>query len=151
MAVGHVFFLYINQSFFISGWGGSCILKISATQYDTDSFQARPELVSTWAKVLEGEEPALLRTCKESLAWRIPGTGEPGGLPSMGSHRVGHDWSDLAAAAARRVYLSLRKWKENNSAVLLFPNLHLEGCPRLLKKEGYWLYSASLWAWAQFG
>ena len=34
------------------------------------------------------------------LAWRIPGTGEPDGLPSMGSHRVGHDWSDLAAAAA---------------------------------------------------
>ena len=33
-------------------------------------------------------------------AWRIPGTGEPGGLPSPGSHRVGHDWSDLAAAAA---------------------------------------------------
>ena len=32
------------------------------------------------------------------LAWRIPGTGEPGGLPSMGSHRVGHDWSGLAAA-----------------------------------------------------
>ena len=31
------------------------------------------------------------------LVWRIPGTGEPGGLPSMGSHRVGHDWSDLAA------------------------------------------------------
>ena len=34
------------------------------------------------------------------LAWRIPGTGEPGGLPSVGSHRVGHDWSKLAAAAA---------------------------------------------------
>ena len=33
------------------------------------------------------------------LAWRIPGTGEPGELPSMGSHRVRHDWSDLAAAA----------------------------------------------------
>ena len=32
-------------------------------------------------------------------AWRIPGMAEPGGLPSMGSHRVGHDWSDLAAAA----------------------------------------------------
>ena len=31
------------------------------------------------------------------LAWRIPGTGEPGGLPSMVSYRVGHDWSDLAA------------------------------------------------------
>ena len=34
------------------------------------------------------------------LAWRIPGTGKPDGLPSMGSQRVGHDWSDLAAAAA---------------------------------------------------
>ena len=33
------------------------------------------------------------------LAWRIPGTGKPGRLPSMGSHRVGHDWSDLAAPA----------------------------------------------------
>ena len=33
-------------------------------------------------------------------AWRIPGTVEPGGLPSTGSHRVGHDFSDLAAAAA---------------------------------------------------
>ena len=30
-------------------------------------------------------------------AWRIPGTAEPGVLPSMGSHKVGHDWSDLAA------------------------------------------------------
>ena len=34
------------------------------------------------------------------LAWRIPGMREPGGLPSMGLYRVGHDWSDLAAAAA---------------------------------------------------
>ena len=35
-----------------------------------------------------------------ALAWRIPGTGEPGGLQSVGSHRVGHDGSDLAVAAA---------------------------------------------------
>ena len=35
-----------------------------------------------------------------TLAWKIPGTREPGGLPSMGSHRVGYDWRDLAAAAA---------------------------------------------------
>ena len=34
------------------------------------------------------------------LAWRTPGTGEPGGLPSVGSHRVRRDWSDLAAARA---------------------------------------------------
>ena len=41
-----------------------------------------------------------MATHSSVLAWRIPGTGEPGGLPSLGSHRVGHDWSALAAAAA---------------------------------------------------
>ena len=41
-----------------------------------------------------------MATHSSVLAWRIPGMGEPGGLPSMGSHRVGHAWSDLAAAAA---------------------------------------------------
>ena len=41
-----------------------------------------------------------MATHSSVLPWRIPGTGEPGGLLSMGSHRVGHDWSDLAAAAA---------------------------------------------------
>ena len=41
-----------------------------------------------------------MATHSSVLSWRIPGTREPGGLPSMGSHRVGQDWSDLAAAAA---------------------------------------------------
>ena len=41
-----------------------------------------------------------MATHSSVLAWRIPGMGEPSGLPSMGSHRVGHDWRDLAAAAA---------------------------------------------------
>ena len=41
-----------------------------------------------------------MATHSSVLAWRIPGTGEPDELPSMGLHRVGHDWSDLAAAAA---------------------------------------------------
>ena len=41
-----------------------------------------------------------MATHSSVLAWRIPGTGEPGGLPSMGLHRVGDDRSDLAAAAA---------------------------------------------------
>ena len=40
-----------------------------------------------------------MATHSSVLAWRIPGTGEPGGLPSMGSHRVGHNWSDLAASS----------------------------------------------------
>ena len=48
-----------------------------------------------------------MATQSSVLAWRIPGTVEPGGLPSMGLHRVGHDWSDLAAASAASAYLRL--------------------------------------------
>ena len=44
-----------------------------------------------------------MTTHSSILAWRIPGMGEPGGLPFMGSHRVRHDWSDLAAAAAAEI------------------------------------------------
>ena len=52
------------------------------------------------------------------LAWRIPGMREPGGLPSMGLHRVGHDWSDLAAAASKWLlniqYLDLKKERDSS-------------------------------------
>ena len=41
-----------------------------------------------------------MATHSSVLAWRIPGTEEPGRLPSMGSHRVGHNWGDLAVAAS---------------------------------------------------
>ena len=41
-----------------------------------------------------------MATHSSVLAWRIPGPGEAGGVPSMGLHRVGNDWSDLASAAA---------------------------------------------------
>ena len=41
-----------------------------------------------------------MATHSSVLAWRIPGTGKPGGLPSMGSHRVGHYLAATAAAAA---------------------------------------------------
>ena len=44
-----------------------------------------------------------MATHSSALAWRVPGTGEPGGLPSMASHRVGHDRSDLAAPDKRKV------------------------------------------------
>ena len=50
-----------------------------------------------------------MATHSSVLAWRIPGTGEPVGLPSMGSQRVGHDCSDLAAAAAVVCVESLSK------------------------------------------
>ena len=52
-----------------------------------------------------------MATHSSVLAWRIPGTGEPGGLPSLGSHGVGHDWSDLAAAAVPHVWWAFsRQW-----------------------------------------
>ena len=60
-----------------------------------------------------------MATHSSVLAWRIPGTGEPGGLPSMGSHRVGHDQSDLAAAAAG----SYRDFPKMFSSLLL---LHIK-------------------------
>ena len=60
--------------------------------------------------VLEKE----MATHSSVLAWRIPGTGEPGGLPSMGSHRVGHNLSDLAAAAAAaNVYMKISYFGQN--------------------------------------
>ena len=53
-----------------------------------------------------------MATQSSVLAWRIPGTGEPGGLLSMGSHRVGHDWSDLVVVVVVKS-LTYRKNKEN--------------------------------------
>ena len=50
--------------------------------------------------------PALekeMATYSSVLAWRIPGTEEPGGLPSMGLHRVGHDWSNLAVMVCKQI------------------------------------------------
>ena len=59
-------------------------------------------LVLFWAPWwLSGKESSLekeMAARSSTLAWRIPGTAEPGGLLSVGSHRVGHDWCDLAAA-----------------------------------------------------
>ena len=58
-----------------------------------------------------------MATHSSVLAWRIPGTAGPGGLPSMGSHRAGHDWSNLAAAAGKLhqkelmlLAFDMRKW-----------------------------------------
>ena len=82
--------------------------------------------------MLTAPEEKEMATHSSVLVWRIPGTGEPGGLPSMGSHRVGHDWSDLAAAATEEQKVRTDKWvwwlereardewAKNNSEVLLF-------------------------------
>ena len=62
-----------------------------------------------------------MATHSSVLAWRIPGTGEPGGPPSLGSHRVGHDWSDLEAAAAVVRIIHLLCHLATNYQVSLFP------------------------------
>ena len=62
--------------------------------------------------------PALekeMATHSSVLAWRISGTGEPGGLPSMGSHRVRHDWSDLTAVAVPTTVFLLGKFHGQSS------------------------------------
>ena len=65
-----------------------------------------------------------MATHSSVLAWRIPGTGEPGGLPSLGSHRVGYDWSDLAAAAdkmhARRELRSACSISDSSRAAMVW-------------------------------
>ena len=54
--------------------------------------------------------PFQMSTHCSVLAWRIAVTGEPGGLPSMGSHRVRHNWSDLVAAAAFPFQTARQSW-----------------------------------------
>ena len=70
-----------------------------------------------------------MATRSSVLAWRIPGAAEPGGLLSMGSHRVGHDWSDLAATAG-----SLLSFCESRYVSFWNP-------PR----ETLWLFEKTLW------
>ena len=57
----------------------------------------KSERLLSWESFILFPEKAMA-THSSILAWRIPGAVEPGGLPSMGSHRVGQDWSNLAAA-----------------------------------------------------
>ena len=62
-----------------------------------------------------------MATHSSALAWRIPGMGEPGGLPSMGSHRVGHDWSWLSNS--NRLSILLQKMSCHTERTFL-PNIY---------------------------
>ena len=80
-----------------------------------------------------------------ALAWRIPGTGEPGGLPSMWSHRVGHDRSDLAVAAhGNKVMLKILKPGFSNTCTVNFQMFKLvlekaeELEPQDMERDGHW-------------
>ena len=64
--------------------------------------------------LLEPSSEKAMAPHSSTLAWKIPGTGEPGELLSMGSHRVGHSWSDLAAAAAAEPSYKKKKKKKKD-------------------------------------
>ena len=83
-----------------------------------------------------------MATHSSVLAWRIPGTGEPGGLLSMGSHRVRHDWSDIAAVAAvgtLRDYLILTKLGRDCTNQSNDGLTYTEKLPVKLTGYSYWL------------
>ena len=83
-----------------------------------------------------------MATHSSVLPWRIPETGEPGGLPSIGSHRVGHDWSDLAAAAAAamlRVKGKSSKAEETTSAEAVAKNKQKAKVHKT-KRTSVWLH-----------
>ena len=77
-------------------------------QFDTALSQESDFTFTFHFHALEKE----MATHSSVLAWRIPGMVEPGGLPSTGSHRVRHDWSDLAAAAAsqEKIFNLIYQW-----------------------------------------
>jgi len=76
-----------------------------------------------------------MATHSSVLAWRISGTGEPGGLPSMGLHRVGHDWSNLAATAAEIIILSeVKSEKDTYHMVYLDEESKTNGTNELIYK-----------------
>ena len=78
-----------------------------------------------------------MATHSSVLAWRIPGTGEPGGLPSMGLHRVGYDRSNAAAAAAAAA-VAVHPRRSNQSILKeINPEYSLEGLMLKLQHEGH--------------
>ena len=131
--VGGVISLLFNMlSGLVIGEGSGTRLQYSCLEEDPGRLQSLGSLSRTqlsnftftfYFHALEKE----MATHSSVLAWRIPGTEGPGGLPSMGLHRVGHDWRDLAAAAGlviaflpgnKRLLIS---WLQSPSAVILEP------------------------------
>ena len=92
-----------------------------------------------------------MATHSRVLAWRIPGTGKPGGLPSLGLHRVGHDCSDLAAAAVDSILKSrdiTLPTKVRLVKPMVFPVVVYECESWTIKKaESQRIDAFELWCW----
>ena len=85
-----------------------------------------------------------MATHSSVLAWRIPGMGEPGGLPSMGSHRVGHDWSDLAAAAAAYYSFRAEMWLQELFCMSTIIFLQVKCMKNTMWEERYSVYGEEM-------
>ena len=93
-----------------------------------------------------------MATHSSVLAWRIPGTEEPGGLPSLGSHRVRHNWSDLAAAAAATVQ-ECSLFSTPSPAFIVcrhFYEGHSDWCELISHCSFDLQFSNNDWCWASF-
>ena len=100
-----MFFLYSHETMQRRQWHPTPVLLpgkshgrrslVGCSPWVTKSQTRLSDFTFTFHFHALGKEMA---THSSVLAWSIPGMAEPGGLPSMGLHRVGHDWSDLAAA-----------------------------------------------------
>ena len=90
-----------------------------------------------------------MATHSSVLAWRIPGTGEPSGRPSMRSHRVGHDWSDLAAADSILKSRTLLCQERSIWSKQWFFSVVMYGCESwtIKKAESRRTDSFELWYW----
>ena len=151
---------YLDQGIFVSGfcfclfmfnWSSTIcfLLYLIAFTIFVKNQLGRASLVAQWYRIcLPMQEtkvqsliwgdptyhiPSLekeMATHPSVLAWRIPGMAEPGGLRSLGSHRVGHDWSDLAAAAAAHTTEQLSPCATTTEPVLWSPRSHNYWSPR---------------------
>ena len=126
------------QAGWSTSWNQDCQKNINNLRYTVEKAMATHSSTLAW-EILWTEEPGSLvhgvvkcrtwlseftftfhfpalekemATHSSILVWRIPGMGEPGGLLSMGSQRVGHDWSDLAAAAAEDTQMTPPLWQK---------------------------------------
>ena len=79
----------------------ACLCSVNSNTADLRSTGPWATFVCLSVSVVFEAEKAMA-THSSVLAWRIPGTGEPDGLPSLGLHRVGHNWSDLVPGASMR-------------------------------------------------
>ena len=82
--------------------------QVDATQMSISWWMVKQNMVYPYKGIGEA-----MATHSSVLALRITGTGEPGGLLSTGSHRVGHDWSDLAVAAYKGILSHDREWSSD--------------------------------------